>query len=94
MYFNARSDAGQLRLDLTGAWRLAALPELEPALAELNLRGARRLLVAAGGLESLDISGAWALRQLIERARGAGAEVAFEGGAPEQLRLLQQTLSA
>src|SRR4029077_5021437 len=40
----------------------------------------------------LDLSGAWALHQFLERMRAAGVEVSFKGSPPEQLRLLDATL--
>ena len=45
-------------------------------------------------LAALDLSGAWALREFLHRARGAGTDVTFRGAPPDQLRLLDETLAA
>jgi phospholipid/cholesterol/gamma-HCH transport system permease protein len=93
VYLNARIDSGELRVELAGDWRIGALAALETEIAALELGApARRVRIAAAGLASLDLSGAWALRRLTERIRGAGLEVAFDGPPPEQLALLEETL--
>ena len=48
--------------------------------------------IDAQSLKSLDLSGAWALHEFLRRTREGGAEVTFQGTAPEQLRLLDETL--
>jgi len=48
--------------------------------------------VSTRGVDSLELSGAWALRDFLQRAHAAGVTVSFEGGPPDQLRLLDETL--
>ena len=50
------------------------------------------MLIDTQALAALDLSAAWALREFVRRARAAGAEVSFRGSAPDQLRLLDETL--
>ena len=63
-----------------------------PQLAAVDLQAARRVSIDAGALTKLDLTGAWALHQFVARARAAGAAVSFKGSAPDQLRLLDDTL--
>jgi phospholipid/cholesterol/gamma-HCH transport system permease protein len=48
--------------------------------------------VSTQGVGSLELSGAWALREFLQRARAAGVSVSFEGTPPAQLHLLDETL--
>jgi phospholipid/cholesterol/gamma-HCH transport system permease protein len=86
-----RTEAG-LALDLTGEWRALAYPQIDTALATVDLAGARRVEIATGRLAALDLTGAWRLREFIQYARHMGAEVTFAGTPPDQLRLVEETL--
>lgn len=86
-----RTDAG-LELDLTGAWGIRDFGDLQGQLEALDLQGARQVRIDASGIKSLELSGAWALHEFVQRARTAGVTVAFRGQPPDQLRLLDKTL--
>ncbi|HEX4389702.1 MAG TPA: ABC transporter permease [Steroidobacteraceae bacterium] len=79
-------------LALSGQWGVREFGAIEAELAAVQPEAARQLLIDAQGLSSLDLSGAWALHQFLERMRAAGVEVRFKGSPPEQLRLLDATL--
>jgi phospholipid/cholesterol/gamma-HCH transport system permease protein len=84
---------GGLALDLTGEWRALAYQQIDTALAAVDLSGARRVEIATDRLAALDLTGAWRLREFLRHARSMGAEVAFAGAPPDQLRLVEETLS-
>ncbi len=86
-----RTERG-LVLDLTGEWRALAYPQIDAALAAVDLAGAPRVEIATDRLEALDLTSAWRLRQFVQHARQEGAEVAFAGTPPDQLRLVEETL--
>jgi phospholipid/cholesterol/gamma-HCH transport system permease protein len=86
-----RSEQG-LEIDLTGEWRALELAQIDAALAGVDLANARRVSIRTEGLTSLDLSGAWRLREFVQQARQSGAEVQFQGTAPDQLRLVDSTL--
>ena len=86
-----RTERG-LALDLTGEWRALAFGQIDSALAAVDLAGARHLEIATDRLAALDLTGAWRLRQFVQQARQLGVEVAFAGTAPDQLRLVEDTL--
>ena len=92
MAVEVRRDGEGLELELTGEWSCREFGGLETELAAVDLQAARRVSIDAGALTKLDLTGAWALHQFVARARAAGAAVSFKGSAPEQLRLLDDTL--
>ena len=83
---------GGLELELTGEWRALSFPEIDNALATVDLTGMRRVEISTQRLQALDLSGAWRLHEFIKKAHAAGTEVAFKGTPPDQLRLVDQTL--
>jgi len=87
-----RRSAEGLDLELTGEWSVREVAAIEAALAAVDVASAPRIRIAAEAITQLDLSGAWALRGFVRRARRAGAEVAFRGTPPDQLRLLDTTL--
>jgi phospholipid/cholesterol/gamma-HCH transport system permease protein len=82
----------ELQLGLAGEWGMREFPSLEVQLTALDLAGVHRVLFHTRGLTALDLSGAWALHQFVQRAQGAGVTVSFEGSPPDQLRLVEETL--
>ena len=88
-----RRSAEGLELELTGAWSAREVAAIEAALAAVDVAAAPRVRIATQGITELDLSGAWALRGFVRRARRAGAEVGFRGAPPDQLRLVDATLA-
>jgi len=86
-----RTEQG-LDVDLTGEWRALDLTQIDAALASVDFANARRVSIDTQKLTALDLSGAWRLREFIQQAHGAGAEVQFRGPQPDQLRLIDSTL--
>ena len=92
MAVDVRRTADGLELDLTGDWGIRDVAGVEAQLAAIQLAGVREIAVSTRGLTSLDLSGAWVLREFLQRAHTAGAAVSFQGAEPDQLRLLDETL--
>ncbi len=88
-----RRTAGGPELELTGEWGVREVAALEAALAAVDVASAPVITLATAGISGLDLSGAWVLRAFVQRARRAGAEIAFAGPPPDQLRLVEQTLA-
>jgi hypothetical protein len=86
-----RSEQG-LEVELTGEWRALELEQLDAELGAVDLASTRRVLVRTKALTALDLTGAWRLREFLQNAREAGAEVQFQGAPPDQLRLVDSTL--
>jgi phospholipid/cholesterol/gamma-HCH transport system permease protein len=88
-----RTEGGALALRLTGEWRALAYRQIDTALAAVDISGARHIEIATDRLAALDLTGAWRLREFVRHARQTGAEVAFAGTPPDQLRLVEEVLS-
>ena len=82
-----------LELHLTGEWRALQLPRIDAVLAGVDLAGAQKVVIATDALAALDLSGAWRLRQLLGQLKAQNLEVTFRGRQPDQLGLIDRTLS-
>jgi phospholipid/cholesterol/gamma-HCH transport system permease protein len=88
-----RRTAEGLELELAGEWSVREVGPVQAALAAVDVAAVPRVRIATQSLTQLDLSGAWALREFVRRARGAGAEVSFRGSPPDQLRVIDAALS-
>jgi phospholipid/cholesterol/gamma-HCH transport system permease protein len=93
VYVSGRRTNAGLDLDLTGEWRANRLAELDRALAQVELTGVREISISTSGISALDLSATWRLREFIEQARKAGAEVEFRGATPDTLRLIDDAIA-
>jgi phospholipid/cholesterol/gamma-HCH transport system permease protein len=89
MYLTARRDADQLNLALSGEWRAQRFADIEAELATVEFAGLRRLNIAAGQAQ-LDLTGAWVLRDFLDRARAAGVTIEFQGPEVAALALVER----
>ena len=92
MAVEVRRTAAGLQLDLTGEWGIAEVEADRAQLAAVDLGAVHEVKVSTRGVGSLELSGAWALREFLQRARAAGVSVSFDGTPPAQLHLLDDTL--
>ena len=88
-----RRTAEGVELELRGEWRARELAAIEAALAAVEPASAPLVQIATAGITQLDLSGAWALRHFVRRARRAGAQVSFRTAPPDLLRLVDETLA-
>jgi phospholipid/cholesterol/gamma-HCH transport system permease protein len=79
-----------LTVRLNGTWRIENVVAIEAALAQLPQEGTRRLVVDTRSLESLDLSGAWLLRERLLALQGEGGRIEFAGEPPSQLAFLEE----
>jgi phospholipid/cholesterol/gamma-HCH transport system permease protein len=89
MYLTARRVADQLELTLSGEWRALQFSDIDIELAAVDVTGVRSVNVVAGQAQ-LDLTGAWLLRDFVDRARAAGASIEFQGGEPATLALVER----
>jgi phospholipid/cholesterol/gamma-HCH transport system permease protein len=94
MFVEVARTGTQVALELTGEWRALQIADIERALGAIDLPAGSTVRVGTRGLTALDLTGAWALREFLRRARGGGIEVSFSGAPPDQLRLLDETLAS
>ena len=79
-----------LTVRLNGTWRIENIVAIEAALAQLSQEGTRRLVVDTRPLESLDLSGAWLLRERLQALQGEGGRIEFAGEPPSQFAFLEE----
>jgi phospholipid/cholesterol/gamma-HCH transport system permease protein len=79
-----------LTVRLNGTWRIENIVAIEAALAQLSQQGTRRLVVDTRSVESLDLSGAWLLRQRLQALQGEGGRIEFAGEPPSQFAFLEE----
>ena len=84
---------GSLELQLSGEWRALKMPEIDAALAALDFTGISTVVIVADRMAALDLSGAWRLRELLRQLAAQQIQATFRGAEPDQLRLVDQTLS-
>ncbi len=85
---------GSLELQLSGEWRALQLPQIDAALAAVDLSGIRKVVIVADRVAALDLSGAWRLRELLRELAAQHIEATFRGAEPDQLRLVDKTLTS
>ncbi|HEX2790808.1 MAG TPA: ABC transporter permease [Steroidobacteraceae bacterium] len=89
MYLTARRVADELELTLSGEWHALRFSEIEIELGAVDLADVRSVNVIAGQAQ-LDLTGAWLLRDFVDRTRAAGTAVEFQGGEPATLALVER----
>jgi phospholipid/cholesterol/gamma-HCH transport system permease protein len=92
MFVEVETTGSQVALQLSGEWRALQITDIERALAAIELKAGSAVRIGTQGLTALDLTGAWALREFLQRARTDGIEVSFSTAPPDQLRLLDETL--
>jgi len=93
MHLSLRRDGDSLQVELAGSWRGADLPAIDAELAAQSFGGARELVVTVPQSVTLDLAGAWTLREWLQSAERAGVGVRFASTPPGQLALIESTLS-
>lgn len=79
---------------LGGRWTLAFVPDLEAALAKIDVKGARNVRVDIASIEALDSGGAWLIYRQFRRWREAGIDIELAGASDAQAALLERMEAA
>lgn len=93
MQFEAVEEAGQRRFRFSGRWTVERAAALEPRLREAAARAAGPVLLDAGAIEALDLTGAWLLRSFERRLQFAGNRVEWAGSRPEPLAFIDRAMA-
>jgi anti-anti-sigma factor len=86
-----RSDAGVTQVVLAGEFDLAAVPQFEDALTEVEAGGPAAIVIDLSALTFMDSSGLRALVTADDRARAAGRRLAIVPGPPAVRRVFEIT---
>jgi len=93
MYLRQQRDGDTLEAELGGEWRGANMPAIDAELDAAPATGARRVVVHIPEHLTLDLAGAWRLREWLQAAEKSGATIEFAGGTPGQVDLIDATLA-
>jgi len=93
MHLSLQRQGDSLHVELAGSWRGAELSAIDAELAAQSLDGAHELVVSVPESVTLDLAGAWTLREWMKSAERAGLQVRFEGTTPGQVALIESTSS-
>jgi phospholipid/cholesterol/gamma-HCH transport system permease protein len=93
-FIESRREGSQLALTLHGAWRAAGIAAIRAEVVALALPEGGEVGIAAGGVEAMDMAGAWALDDLTRRLAARGIAVQFTDGEPQALQLVRTVLHA
>ncbi|MDH3429505.1 MAG: MlaE family lipid ABC transporter permease subunit [Gammaproteobacteria bacterium] len=78
-YLHAERDDHSLTVSLKGDWVLNNVPDLETALADLDAGVATAVTFLCGGLQDIDIAGAWVLFRRSQDFESQGRTTEFQG---------------
>ncbi|MBI1214982.1 MAG: MlaE family lipid ABC transporter permease subunit [Alphaproteobacteria bacterium] len=94
-YYTIRKEDGKegaLAFDLSGAWTVGALSEIDDDFSGDCFADARRVSFDGRGLADFDTSAAWYLNDLVIRLKGRGVEAAV-GNLSDHHRLIFERVS-
>ena len=78
-YIRVERDDRSLTVSLKGDWVLGNVPDLEAALADVDAAGATAVTFQCGGLQDIDIAGAWVLFRRSREFESQGQITEFQG---------------
>jgi len=78
-YFTLDSDARSLTVSLRDNWTFQNVSALQQALEEVEHNGVDQVTFQCGGLQKIDIAGAWVLFRKSQQLEGHGALTEFKG---------------
>jgi phospholipid/cholesterol/gamma-HCH transport system permease protein len=95
MFIESERDGRTLMLRPVGQW---CIDNAAAIAAEFEALGAgdssaQSVTVDAAGLDTLDLSGAWLLRQRLQALEARGARVQWRGEVPAQIAFVEKTLA-
>ena len=78
-YLNSERHDHSLTVSLKGDWVLSNVSDLETALADLDVGSASAVTFQCGGLQDIDIAGAWVLFRRSQDLEAEGCNTDFQG---------------
>jgi phospholipid/cholesterol/gamma-HCH transport system permease protein len=88
-YLNAERHDHSLTVSLKGDWVLSNVADLDTALADVDAGGATAVTFKCGGLQDIDIAGAWILFRKSQEFESRGLGTDFQGFKAAHFRFLQ-----
>jgi phospholipid/cholesterol/gamma-HCH transport system permease protein len=92
VHLEVKDGPGGREIGLRGRWTVEHVAALEKAVAAAEARPPDAVRIEVGGLERLDLTGAWLLRSMERRLAAAGAAVEWSPSRPEQLSFVDEAV--
>lgn len=92
LYIDSSRENGRVRVALKGQWAAENIAAIQAEVAAVDVAGASELCVEAAGADRLDLSGAWALHEYLQKVARAGLTITYVGPIPDALRIVRTTL--
>ena len=93
-YFDYRQEPDAVTISLKRNWTFGNATELEGALREVPDQGTRPVTFQCGGLQDLDIAGAWILFRKAQQFEAQGRATRFQGFKAAHFKFLKNITDA
>jgi phospholipid/cholesterol/gamma-HCH transport system permease protein len=93
LQFEAVEEAGRRRFRFSGRWTVDEAAALEPRLRDASSGASGPVLLDAGAVAAMDLTGAWLLRSFERRLAAAGCRVDWTGERPHQLGFIDRAMA-
>ena len=93
-FLKADRDDRSVTVSLKGDWVFGNVPDLETALAEVDAGRARAVMFQCGGLQNIDIAGAWVLFRKSQNFEAEGCDTEFSGFKAAHFKFLKNITEA
>ncbi len=88
-YFEYQREPDALTISLKDNWTFSNAQELDDALHDVQGNGARQITFQCGGLQNIDLAGAWVLFRRSKELEAEGRETQFLGFKAAHFKFLQ-----
>ncbi|TDJ14089.1 MAG: ABC transporter permease [Gammaproteobacteria bacterium] len=88
-YFEYQREPDALTISLKDDWTFSNVKELDDALHDVQGNGARQITFQCGGLQNIDLAGAWVLFRRSQEFESEGRETQFLGFKAAHFKFLQ-----
>ncbi|MEL6300051.1 MAG: ABC transporter permease [Pseudomonadota bacterium] len=92
-YLTIARDADELAVGLRGDWLFDNVPSLEANLEDVDFSGNESVVFHCGGLQNIDIAGAWVLFHKSQEIKHQGREIGFRGFKEAHFKFLENITS-
>ncbi len=91
-FLKIESQPGQLLVSVSGDWVFDHVSVLEDATATVRPADGQRVTFQCGGLQNMDIAGAWVLYDRTQQLSGLGFKTELKGFKAAHVKFLQQII--
>jgi len=94
LYLESSSNHSEFAISLKSNWIFENVSVLQSAIEEIDVGNARNVTFQCGGLQNIDISGAWVLFHKSEDLKAQGVKTDFKGFKAAHFKFLDNIIGA